>query len=183
MLLKETKNGTKGVTLNINGSQKDFDWNCPDDTGVYPEVFYTDVTGDGKEEAVIIIQTGKGTGLNNFDIHVVHAKDLSEIKVQSYEDIVTKQIESHIAKNDNGTLAITVKTQGKEYNFDYGFDPAPDDNQDELDFGGIFIYALENQKITLNLSGAVPGTTTYVCDFKVTYKFDSTKNEFVADQN
>lgn len=179
---KETKNGAKGVTLNINGSQKDFDWKYPGDTGTEPQVFYTDVTGDGKEEAVVIIQTGRGTGLDNFDIHVVNAQDLSEIKVQSYEDIVASQIESHVAKNDDGTLAITVKTQGKEYNFNYNFDPAPDYIQDELGFGGTVIYALENQKIKLNISGSVGVSPTYVCEFNVTYKFDSAKNEFVVDQ-
>lgn len=179
--INEAKNVIEGVTLNINGSQKDFDWKIID-MGTKPQVFYTDLTGDGKEEAVVIIQTGRGTGLDNYDIHVVNAEDLSEIKVQNYEDIVADHIESHVAKKDDGTLAITVKTQGKEYNFDYGFDPAPNYNQDELGFGGIVIYALKNQKIKLNLSGVVGGSTTYVCDFNVTYKFDSAKNEFIVDQ-
>lgn len=75
-----------------------------------------------------------------------------------------------------------MKAKGKEYNFNYGFDPVPDQKQDRLGFGDVYIYSLENQKIKLKLGAAVPGTTTYVCDFNVTYKFDSTKNEFVADQ-
>ncbi len=171
-----------GVKLDINGNQKDFSWNVPVDTGTAPQVFYTDVTGDGKEEAVIIIQTGRGTGLNNYEIHVVSTEDLSEIKVQSYEEIVANQIETHVAKKGDDTLAISVKAKGKEYNFNYGFDPEPDKKQDSLGFGGVYIYSLENQKIKLNFGAAVPGTTTYVCDFNVTYKFDSAKNEFVADQ-
>ncbi|MGF7046692.1 hypothetical protein J2T13_001190 [Paenibacillus sp. DS2015] len=173
---------TDGVKLDINGNQKDFVWNVPVDTGTAPQVFYTDVTGDGKEEAVIIIQTGRGTGLDNYDIHVVSDKDLSEFKVQSYEEIVADQLETHVAKKGDDTLAISVKAQGKEYNFNYGFDPVPDHKQDSLAFGGVYIYYLENQKIKLNLGGAVVGSTTYVCDFNVTYKFDSAKNEFVADQ-
>lgn len=177
----ETKNGIEGVILNISGSQKHFDWKIPD-TGTEPQVFYTDLTGDGKEEAIIIIQTGRGTGLDNYDIHVVNSEDLSEIKVQSYEEIVADQIETHVAKNGDGTLAISVKAQGKEYNFNYGFDPAPDHKQDSLGFGGVYIYFLENQKIKLNLGAAVGASTTYVCDFNVTYTFDSAKNEFVADQ-
>lgn len=173
---------TDGIKLDINGNEKDFDWKFPGDTGTNPQVTYTDLTGDGKEEAVIIIQTGKGTGLNNYDIHVVNAEDFSEIKVQNYEDIVADQIDSHVVKNGDGTLGITVKTQGKEYKFNYDFDPAPDYKQEDLAFGGVFIYTLENQKIKLNLSGSVGISTTYVCDFNITYKFDSAKNEFVADQ-
>lgn len=173
---------TDGATLDINGNKKDFSWNVPVDTGTAPQVFYTDVTGDGKEEAVIIIQTGRGTGLNNYDIHVVSAEDLSEIKVQSYEEIVADQIETHVSKKDDNTLAISVKAKGKEYNFNYESDPVPDQKQDSLGFGGVYIYSLENQRIKLNLGAAISGSTTYVCDFNVTYKYDSTKKEFVADQ-
>ncbi|MGG4145423.1 hypothetical protein ABEW34_20135 [Paenibacillus algorifonticola] len=173
---------TDGLRMDINGIEEDFDWKFPGDTGTNPQVNYTDLTGDGKEEAIIIIQTGKGTGLNNYDIHVVNAEDFSEIKVQNYEDIVADQIDSHVAKNGDGTLAITVKTQGKEYNFNFDYDPAPDYKQEELAFGGVVIYTLENQKIKLNLSGSVGISPEYVCDFNITYKYDSAKNEFVADQ-
>ncbi|KOY13050.1 hypothetical protein [Paenibacillus xylanivorans] len=179
--IKEVGNVTEGIKLDINGNKKDFDWEVPD-TGTKPQVFYTDLTGDSKEEAVIIIQTGRGTGLDNYDIHVINAENLSEIKIQSYDDIVAEQIETHVAKNGDGSLAITVKTQGKEYKFDYGSDPAPDYSQDELAFGGVVIYALENQKIILNIPGSVGVSPTYVCDFNVTYKFDSVKKEFIVDQ-
>ncbi|MEC0125910.1 hypothetical protein [Paenibacillus pabuli] len=173
---------TDGVKLDINSNQKGFDWNVPSDTGTDPQIFYTDLTGDGKEEAVVIIQTGRGTGLDHFDIHVVDAEDLSEIKVQKYKDIVAEQIESHVAKNNDGSLTITVKAQGKESKLDYGTDPAPDYKQDELAFGGVVIYSLEDQKINLNLPGSIGKSPTYVCDLNIIYKFDSEKNEFSAEQ-
>ena len=177
----EAKNEIKGVVLDINGKQKNFDWEIPD-TGTKPQLFYTDLTNDSKEEAVILIQTGRGTGLNNYDIHVINTEDLSEIKVQSYEDIVAHDIKSNVVKNDDGTLTMTVKAQGKESKFDYDFDPAPNLNQDELAFGGVIVYALENQKIKLNLPGSVGVSPVYVVDFNITYKFDSSKNEFIVDQ-
>lgn len=170
------------VNLDINGNEKNFAWDVPGDTGTDPQIFYTDLTGDGKEEAVVIIQTGRGTGLDNFDIHVVNSEDLSEIKVQNYEDIVADQIKSQVSKNDDGTLAITVNVQGTESKFNYSTDPSPDYKQDELAFGGVVIYSLENQKIKLGISGSVGESPTYVCDFDITYKFDSATNEFVADQ-
>lgn len=173
---------TNGVKLDINGNQKEFSWNYPGDTGTAPQVFYTDVTGDGEEEAIIIIQTGRGTGLSHYEIHVVNADDLSEIQVQGYEEIVANYLETHVAKKDDDTLAISVKVKGKDYNFNYGFDPAPDQKQANLGFGGVYTYYLENGKIKLDLGAAVYGTTAYVCDFRISYKFDHTKNEFVADQ-
>ncbi|WP_337034293.1 hypothetical protein [Paenibacillus illinoisensis] len=179
---REAKDSHHIFTLEINGNIKDFDWYYLGDMGTDPQVHYTDLTGDGKEEAVVIIQTGRGTGLNNYDIHVVNADDFSEIRVQSYEDIVANYIESHVKKNEDGTLAIAVEAQGQAYNFDYDFDPAPDYEQDELGFGGVTIYKLENQKIKLNLPGSVGISPTYVCDFNVTYTYDEAKNEFIVDQ-
>lgn len=173
---------TDGVKLDVNGKVKEFNWKFDRNMGTDPQVFNTDVTGDGKEEAVIFIQTGRGTGQDNYDIHVVNAEDLFEYKVQSYEDIVEDQLETYVAKKDDGTLDITVKAQGKEYNFNYGFDPAPKYKQDSLAFGGVNIYTIKDQKIKLNLPGSVGASTTYVCDFNITYKFDSAKNKFVADQ-
>ena len=54
-------------------------------------------------------------------------------------------LNQRLLKND-GTLAITIKAQGKESTFDYDFDPAPDIKQAQLAFGGVVIYTVENQK-------------------------------------
>ncbi|MBG9453118.1 hypothetical protein ABE61_03325 [Lysinibacillus sphaericus] len=179
--LNEENNEIKSVVLDIDGEQKNFDWEIPN-TGTKPQLFYTDLTNDNKEEAVVIIQTGRGTGLDNYDIHVINVEDFLEIKVQSYEDIVANEIKSKVVKNDDGTLTITATAQGKESRFDYDFDPAPNLNQDELAFGGVVIYTLENQKIKLNMPGSVGVSPVYVGDFNITYKFDSAKNEFIVDQ-
>ncbi|WP_433922655.1 hypothetical protein [Paenibacillus taichungensis] len=180
--IKETEDAIESVTLDINGRTKDFDWSISHHSGTKPQLFYTDLTGDGKEEAVIIIQTGRGTGLDNYEIHVVNSDNLSEIKVQRYEDIVAEHIKSRISKNDDGTLAITVISQGQVGNFNYDFDPAPDYHQGELAFGGVVIYTLDNHKIKLSLPGSIGISPTYVCDFNITYTFDKADNEFIVDQ-
>jgi hypothetical protein len=180
--VKETQDAIERVTLDINGRVKDFDWSISHHSGTEPQLFYTDLTGDGKEEAIIIIQVGRGTGLDIYEIHVVNSDSLSEIKVQRYEDIVAEHIESRVSKNDDGTLAITVNSQGQVDNFNYEFDPAPDYNQDELVFGGVVIYTLDNHKIKLSLPGSIGISPTYVCDFNITYTFDKADNEFIVDQ-
>ncbi|MEK4426096.1 hypothetical protein [Solibacillus sp. FSL K6-1523] len=177
-----------GVMLDINGNQKELSWNYPGDTGTTPQVFYTDVTGDGEKEAVIILSIGRGTELSTFDIHIVN-KMLHEIKVQNYEEIVADHIESSIVKKDENTIGLTVKVQGKEHDFDlssFGFHPQEISmlEQDKLIFGSQVTYFLEEQKIKLNLVGSIGiyGPPIYLVDFIITYKFDKTKNEFVADQ-
>ncbi|KQY79619.1 hypothetical protein ASD24_20005 [Paenibacillus sp. Root52] len=181
--IQESKGEIEGVTVDIEGRQQNFDWSVPNTgTDMNPQVFYTDLTGDGREEAVIIIQTGKGTGLDHFDMHVIRAEDFSVIKVQQYEEIVADQIESHVTANEDGTLAITVKVQGQEHQFNSNVELTPNSNQNELAFGGVVIYALENQRIISRLGASIGTSPQYVCDFKVTYTFDHVKNEFVADQ-
>jgi hypothetical protein len=180
--VKETEDAIERVTLDINGRAKDFDWSISHHSGTEPQLLYTDLTGDGKEEAIIIIQVGRGTGLDIYEIHVVNSDSLSEIKVQRYEDIVAEHIESRVSKNDDGTLAITVNSQGQVDNFNYEFDPAPDYHQDELVFGGVVIYTLDNHKIKLSLPGSIGISPTYVCDFNITYTFDKADNEFIVDQ-
>lgn len=181
--IEESQGEVEGVTVDMDGKQQDFDWSIPNTgTGMSPQVFNTDLTGDGREEAVIIIQTGKGTGLDNFDIHVLGTEDLSEIKVQDYKEVIAERIESHVTANANGTTAITVKVQGNEHQFNTNVELAANSNQDELAFGGVVIYALENQRIISRLGASIGASPQYVCDFKVTYTFDHVKNEFVADQ-
>ncbi|WP_256992479.1 hypothetical protein [Paenibacillus sp. XY044] len=176
---KEENSSYASVTVEVNGMKKEFNWSFP--KLEEPRVFYADITGDGKEEAVIIFNTGRGTGLSIDEIHVLNSKDLSEIKVQSYQEIVADQIETKVTRKNNETLAIKVKSQGKEYQFDYH---VPDLNfkQDKLSFGGVINYGLENQKIISRLGASVGVSPQYVGDFNVTYKFDPAKNELIADQ-
>jgi len=50
----EAQNEITEVTLDIDGKRKNFDWTIPE-TGTKPQLFYSDLTNDHKEEAVMII--------------------------------------------------------------------------------------------------------------------------------
>ncbi|MED4953295.1 hypothetical protein ABEO75_12775 [Paenibacillus macerans] len=175
--VKVTDTSYEGLTVEINGVKKEFDWSFP--TLYEPQVFYADVTGDGKQEAVIIYSIGKGTGLSLDEIHVLDSGDFSEIKVPSYEETVANHIQTHITNHDD-ILDIKVNAMGKEHEFSYE-SPYPDLDQDELGFGGVVYYNVKNQRLTSTL-GASIGVAVYVCDVHITYKFDPAKDEFVADQ-
>lgn len=170
-----------GVIIEVNNVKKDFNWSFPANGDFKPQIFYTDVTGDGNEEAVIILNKGKGTSLRIDELHVLNSKDLSEIKTQNFEEIVADQVKTLVTKNDDDTLAIKVNTQGKEYEFSHN-DELPDFDQDTLNFGGVVNYQLENQKIILTLGASVGISPDYLCDVHILYKFDNTKNEFITDQ-
>ncbi|KAB2336224.1 hypothetical protein F7731_12055 [Cytobacillus depressus] len=179
--VKDTNDEYQGVTVEVNNVKKEFSWSFPKLEESKPRVFFTDVTGDGDEEAIIILNKGKGTGLSTDELHVLNSKDLSEIKVQNFEGILAEHVETNVTKSGEG-LTIKVKVQGKESKFDYDFDPAPDLNQDKLAFGGVVLYTLENKRIKLYVPGSIGVSPTYVADFNIIYKFDSAKNEFTVNQ-
>ena len=176
--IKVNENGTPVVvSVEVNGVKKEFNWKFPED----PRVFYTDVTGDSIQEVIIITNLGRGTGTSVDELHVLNSKDLSEISVPSYEEIVAEHIESQVTKNVDGNLVIKVKAQGKDYEFSYDVDPSVK-VQDNLQFGGTVTYLIENEKIALNIGGSIGTSPIYVSGFHIAFKFDSMKNEFIVDQ-
>lgn len=179
--IKVNKYGTPEiVSVEVNGVKKEFNWDIAEE----PRIFYTDVTGDNKPEAVIITNSGRGTESSVDEIHVLNIKDLSEIKVPSDEEIVADYIESHITKKDEGNVTIKVKANGEDYEFSHTL-PDPDmEVQNHLFFGGVVTYSLEHQKIISRIPGGIvaTGVPMYVCELQITHKFDSVKNEFIVDQ-
>ncbi|WP_179281245.1 hypothetical protein [Paenibacillus sp. XY044] len=179
---------TDGVIVDVNGSQKKFDWKIL--SGVSePKVSYVDLTGDGKEEAVIILVTGHGTNLDTNEAHVLNGENLTEIKIQSAEEILA-DLETEV--NQKGDeLLIKAKAQGKEYKFSKKVSDLklvnPDDKfENKLYFGDMILNNVKDQKLAVDIGGFVKPTNgvlpEYVCTVHVTYKYDQALNEFVADQ-
>lgn len=167
------------VSVEVNSLEKEFNWDIAEE----PRIFYTDVTGDNKSEAVIITNSGRGSFTSIDEIHVLNSEDLSEIKVPSCEEIVADYIETHITKNNDGNLTIKVKAKGENYKFSHAVEPDMEVG-DKLIFGSTVNYALKNQKIISNISGGIAptGPLLALCGFEIIFKFDSVKNEFIVDR-
>lgn len=184
--LYETKDG---VIVDVKGSQKEFNWKVLDGVSE-PRVSYVDLTGDGKEEAVIILVTGHGTNLSTNEAHVLNGENLSEIKVQNVEEIL-EDLETEVKQNGN-ELLIKAKAQGKEYKFnktvsELSLAHEPDEKfENKLYFGDLISNNLKDQKLTVDIGGFVKPVNgvlpDYVCTVHVTYKYDQALNELVADQ-
>ncbi|GGA32558.1 hypothetical protein [Paenibacillus physcomitrellae] len=176
-----------GVIVDVNGRQKDFHWEMIH--GTYdPLVYHVDLTGDGKEEAVIILITGQGTELDTNEAHVLNVDDLSEIKIQKAEEIAA-EIETEVRKK-NDELQISVKAQGKEYKFSKKISELPlahepdDKFKNKLYFGSVILNSIKEQKLTVELAGGLQSKSMIpdlICTVHVTYKYDKSQNEFTAD--
>ncbi|MBO2944605.1 hypothetical protein JJQ72_11555 [Paenibacillus sp. F411] len=164
------------VSVEVDGVKKEFNWRVAED----PRIFYIDVTGDTKPEAVIITNLGRGSDSSIDELHVLNSSDLSEIKVPNYEE-VSANIETNVTKAKDGRLTITIEAQGKEYEFNDTVVYPGLDVQDKVLFGGTVTYGLEKQTLFSYLGGSIGTSPIYVTEILVTYKFDSSKNEFVVD--
>lgn len=174
----KVSDGFSGATVAVNNMEKEFNWDFTSITE--PQVYYTDLTGDGKKEVVVIINTGRGTGLTTEEVHVLNSEDLSEINVQPFEDIISNHFGSHITKKGEN-LDIQVIVQGTEQHLNVvAQDPLVE--QEHLNFGGVVYYKLDNQKLTVVLGASVGVSPQYVGDVYITYQFDEAKNEFLAHQ-
>lgn len=180
--IKEVQRNIEGVTLDINGQQQDFEWYIPHTGAAGPQVFYTDLTGDGIEEAVVIINIGRGTGLNQYDIHVINSSDFSEIKVHTYDEVVAEHISNSVTIIDEQTIDIQIQAKEKEYHFTAKVNLPPDFEQNELGFGGVYIYFIDNQQIFLNMGASVGISPQYVADVKASFTYDPSKKEFIVDE-
>ncbi|CAM4509190.1 hypothetical protein P4H94_13465 [Paenibacillus macerans] len=180
---------TDGVIVDVNGSQKKFDWRILKGVSK-PRVSYVDLTGDGKEEVVVILVTGHGTNLGTNEAHVLNGENLSEIKVQNVEEILA-DLENEVKQNGN-ELLIKAKAQGKEYKFSKNVSELPlahkadDKFENKLYFGDMILNDLKDQQLIVNIGGYVypinRALPDHVCTVHVTYKYDQVLNEFVADQ-
>lgn len=179
---------TDGVIVDVNGSQKKFDWKILKGYS-NPQVSYVDLTGDGKEEAVIILVTGYGTELDTNEAHILNGENLSEIKIQSVEEILA-DLETEVSQKGD-ELLIKAKAQGEEYKFSKKVSDLklvnPDDKfENKLYFGNVILNNVKDQKLTVDIVGSVRPIDgvlpEYVCTVQVTYKYDQALNEFVADQ-
>lgn len=178
---KAVNGNYQGVTVEVNEMKKGFDWVFPTAEESGPQLFYMDVTGDGNEEAIIILDKGRGTDSSINEIHVLDNTDLSEIKVQNYEEVLAQQVQTEVAQSGD-SLEIKVKVRGKESQFTYEYDAPSGLNQEELTFGGVVSYSVKDQRIELTVPGSVGVFPTYVADFEFIYKFDADKREFTVDQ-
>lgn len=144
----------EGIIVQTQDKINAFPWVNVTNPSYVPTVNIADVNNDGKDEIIIILTTGYGTGVLQQDIHVLNMGDLSEINIQNPMEEINKNVSSTITENE-GKVNVTVKWNGKiieksNYNPDYAgiwFD--------EVSFGSHIRYDIIDNKIIANVSGAI----------------------------
>lgn len=167
----------KGFILEVEGNPHYFDWEVLSMYSGETQVFYTDITGDEIEEAVVIMTWGKGTEMAIQEIHVVDTETFEEIKIADPVEILDKEVTSNVAMQGD-TAKVSLKVRGKEYILQTD-DVTPEFLNDRVGYGSIIYYQVKDGKLTARL-GANISVIKFVGDFHITYTFE--QNELRADQ-
>ncbi|MDO7906366.1 stalk domain-containing protein [Paenibacillus sp. JX-17] len=159
----------EGMILEVNGRRHTFDWKAPV-FGSYPvQLYYSDVNGDGKREAVVIWTLGYGTGMYQDEVRVVNPEDWTVVKVAPAESEANRLVKSS-AVQEGKDISITVNWQGKTPGQVKLIYPDRERNtvMDHLGFGGVVRYAVKNGKLAATAAGSI-GNTEYVGDLTLRY--------------
>lgn len=99
----------KGLILGINGINKVFDWETTSRIEDLPELNYLDLNNDEKKELVIILSSGRGTGIVHNTIHIINPDNLNEYKVENPLDIIKNQVKTQIISEKEVKVNINGK--------------------------------------------------------------------------
>ncbi|WP_310143967.1 hypothetical protein [Paenibacillus amylolyticus] len=177
--INEKDNEVQGITLEINGKKKDFNWTFPALEEYKPQIYFADVTDDETEETVITAFKNRSPGVYLEEIHVVKSDDLTEINIEKPLEIIAKSVETSV-QNNKGSLAVTVKIGDKQHKLVHEGDP-DFEYKNELNFGGVVDYNVINNKIVAKVDGSV-GIGEYICSLTIYYKYDNANKFFTMDK-
>lgn len=161
----------KGLVLEVNGKTREFsDWTAEGGSNK-PEIHEIDLNGDGQKEIVVMFTQGHGTGIYLGQAYIIHPETLEVMKMQSLEDIVKQHVESNIDVTA-GQVAIDVSIDGVKG------DPIRIQEEtegmqyyDQLLFGDVIYYGLENGQLVVSVSGAY-GFAVYGGELKFAYGYE-----------
>lgn len=93
-----------GVTLYVGDTHQDFNWSYMTPRGILPRMQIGDFDSDGKDELLVILYIGSGTGVSVEELHIV---EISEDKTLSEKQLGSPNPEyfkDHMFSNYNSQL-------------------------------------------------------------------------------
>ncbi|WP_149095537.1 copper amine oxidase [Paenibacillus terrae] len=163
------------ATLEIGQQRRAFAWSGSSDIVTAPQLYYTDVNGDGVREAVVILTLASGTGVELQELHIVNAQTMDEYPVESAADAVSRRVHSSVELRDhNQQVHIAVKIDGITHTLDpkaSAFYDDPAHFTDHLDFSSVVMYDAEQRPLHATVSGSV-SPTEFVGDLELKYVYE-----------
>ncbi|WP_291570966.1 hypothetical protein [Clostridium sp. UBA4548] len=158
------KAGYEKIIVQGNGSKKEFDWKSVRNT---PTIALCDLNNDGKEELIIILTTGYGTGFLEQKIHVVNLENMSEYEVKSPVDIARSNIKVSLCSEK---VIFSLNEKEVSYSIKDKIKTTAEEEFKNLTYGTFIMYYLEDNKIKAKIDAAISPNFS-LAEFEITYKY------------
>jgi hypothetical protein len=141
----------KGFTVKTENKIQSFPWVNVTNPTYSPTINIADINADGKDEIIILLITGYGTGAHMEEIHVLSFEDLTELNIEDPFEAISSNVISSITTNSDKTNIIIEwygNTLEKSFNKSY-----TDMWFDKISFNSIIHYEIENNRIIAKVEG------------------------------
>lgn len=161
-----------GMILEVNGQTREFSKWQGEGGSYKPEVHELDLNGDGKKEIIVLFTAGHGTGIYLGQAHIIDPDTLEEMNMQPLDEVVKQHMQSKVNVT-SGKVTIDVALDGVKLEPSQ-IEEETDDiaYHDELQFGDVVYYSVENGKLEVTASGAY-GPAGYDGDLTFAYVYQA----------
>jgi hypothetical protein len=169
--------------LTIDKSVLSFpDWINVSNETYYPELYYSDINQDNKQELIIVLTTDYGSEVVLQKVHV-----FNKVKTDTKEKFVEKSVEdpmSIIKKNVKTKLTLSeaiikVGDDPTKINIKkYGIEPTH--LFSDIALGSVIKYKIVNNKLQALVGASISPSGGYIGDLYITYNFKD--NMYQAEQ-
>ncbi len=169
-----SKSAYKGFVLESNRQRKYFDWTALTSREV--QLACLDINKDDRDEIVVILCQATGTGVAQYEIHILDMETFAEIPVENPLDYISREVRTLITQTST-ELLIDIKIGDKESHLcRRGLPVFANDN---IYFGNVIRYETEGPNVYCTVAGQYsPGG--FVGDFRVYYEYDTATQSMKA---
>lgn len=174
--VKEQGGEYRGIQLEWNGLFKTYPWVNPSSIEAPPQLFIEDINDDGRPEAVVTLNTGRGTGLYLEELHVIENRSLKEIPVEDPLESLEKRVRSSIDKSGE-KVVITIVADGKktvQHRDKSLYGPKGYNAYEELAFGAVIRYGVRDNRL-MSTVAAASSITNFEGDIEIIYAYENSR--------
>ncbi|MFT4413316.1 hypothetical protein ACLM5H_05605 [Fredinandcohnia humi] len=145
-------------------------WNSETSPTYAPQIFYTDINKDQKEELIITLTTGHGTGVKLEEVHVFDTLDnrlnVNEVIVDNPLAIIYKNVKTKLSNEE-----AEISVGDKEFKVDITpLKIKPENLSDNIGFGSFIDYEVINNNLMVRVSGQI-SPASFIGDIIITYEY------------
>ncbi|WP_409342702.1 hypothetical protein [Paenibacillus sp. MBLB4367] len=158
----------ENLILQVNGGSLHTTWSNEINPSFAPEIYALDLNKDGRDELLILITTGHGTGVRESWAHAIDPEKLAEIAVDNPVEAVRKHIQSKVTTAE---VSVSVGPGGTPMRIDPETIAAEPANWfDKLAFGSIVRFEIRNNELVAEIPAQL-SPADFIGEATLTYDY------------